>query len=87
MRVSFVIKKGGEKLINLYDSRETNFNNNGIVVLSDVISSHISEELNGSFECELEYSLDEHGEWQHLLGGNIIKADGHSLVYIINLKL
>ena len=63
-------------MINLYDSKETSFNNNGLVVLSDNISCIIEEELNGQFELELEYPLDERGKWKQLLEGNIIKADG-----------
>jgi phage minor structural protein len=44
-------------LINLYDSKEINFNNNGLVVLSDCISCTIIEELNGPYELQLEYPL------------------------------
>jgi len=63
-------------MISLYDSKETAFTNNGLVVLSDTISCLITEELNGIFECELEYPLDERGKWKYLLEGNIVKADG-----------
>ena len=35
-------------MINLYESKATNFNNNGLVVLSDCISCTTTEELNGS---------------------------------------
>jgi phage minor structural protein len=44
-------------MINLYDSKETSFNHNGIVVLNECISCNIPEELNGLFELELEYPL------------------------------
>ena len=63
-------------MINLYDSKCIDFSNNGLVVLSDCISCSIPEELNGLYELELEYPLDEQGKWQYLLEGNIIKADG-----------
>lgn len=65
-------------MINLYDSKTTkdNFNNNGLIVLSDCISCNITEELNGQYELEIEYPLDEYGKWKNLLEHNIIKADG-----------
>ena len=62
-------------MINIYDSKATNFNHNGLVVLSDCIKCTITEELNGSFELELEHPLDEREKWKQLLEGNIIKAD------------
>ena len=63
-------------MINIYDSKATNFNHNGLVVLSDCIICKVTEELNGSFELELEHPLDERGKWKQLLEGNIVKADG-----------
>lgn len=63
-------------MIILYDSKETNFNNNGIVVLNDCMSAPITEELNSQYELEIEYPLDTRGKWKYLLEGNIIKADG-----------
>ena len=63
-------------MINLYDSKEQSFVNNGLVVLGDCISCSITEALNGQYELELEYPFDERGKWKYLLEGNIIKADG-----------
>ena len=63
-------------MISLYDSKETVFTSNGLVVLSDAISCLVTEGLNGSFECAIEYPLDERGKWQYLIEDNIIKADG-----------
>ena len=63
-------------MINVYDSKETDFTKNGLVILSDCISCQVTEELNGAFECNIEYPLDERGKWTYLLEGNIIKADG-----------
>ena len=62
-------------MINLYESKETNFNNNGLVVLSDCISCTTTEELNGMYEVVLEYPIDERGKWEYLLEGNILKVD------------
>ena len=62
-------------MINLYDSKETNFNNNGIVVLNNCISCSVAEELNGTYELTLEYPLDKQNKWQHLTENSIIKAD------------
>lgn len=68
--------KGVKPIINLYNSTETNFTSNGIVVLSDCISALVTEEDNGQFELALEYPLDERGKWKYLIEDNIIKADG-----------
>ena len=62
-------------MINVYDSKGIDFSKNGLIVLSDCISCNINEELNGLYELELEYPLDENGKWKQLLEGNIIKAD------------
>lgn len=71
-------------MINVYDSKCTDFNNNGLVVLNDTISCNATEELNGNYELELEYPLN-NNKWQHLTEGNIIKADGQ--LYRIYHKL
>ena len=63
-------------MINLYDSKETSFNNNGLVVLNDCISCVVEEELNGMLEATIEYPIDDGGKWQYLLEGNIAKIDG-----------
>ena len=65
-------------MINLYDGKTTkgNFNNNGLVVLSDCISCKIIEELNGMYSLDIEYPIDEQGKWKYLLENNIIKVDG-----------
>jgi len=62
--------------INVYDSNETNFDKNGLMVLSDSMSALITEELNGQFELTLEYPLDLREKWHNLIEDNIIKADG-----------
>lgn len=63
-------------MINVYDSREINFTHNGLVVLNDCKVAFVDEELNGKYELELEYPLDDKGKWQHLIEENIVKADG-----------
>ena len=44
-------------MINVYDSNCTDFNNNGIVVLNECISSIVTEELNGMLEATLVYPI------------------------------
>jgi len=63
-------------MINLYDSKETSFNHNGLVVLSDCKAAYVEELLNDNYEIELEYPIDVRGKWQYLVEENIIKADG-----------
>jgi phage-related protein len=63
-------------IISVYDSKCADFNNNGLVVLSDCISCVTEEELNGMYECTIEYPLDKRGKWQYLIEGNIVKVDG-----------
>lgn len=60
----------------VYDSKCINFSNNGLVVLDSPLAVLISEELNGQYELELEYPLDDRGKWAYLIEDNIIKADG-----------
>ena len=42
-------------MINLYDSKCTDFNNNGIASLIDTNKCEVTEELNGEFTIEFEY--------------------------------
>ena len=44
-------------MIILYESDEKEFTSLGIGVLSDAIECVVSEELNGSFELEMEYPI------------------------------
>lgn len=63
-------------VISLYNSTETDFSHNGLVVLSDCKSAFVEEELNGKYELELEYPIDRRGKWAYLIEGNILKSDG-----------
>lgn len=80
-------------MICIYDSKESNFNNNGLVVLNDTISCNIIEELNGQYELELEYPIDERGKWQYLVEENIVKAEGqlfriyHKIKTLTSIKI
>lgn len=57
----------------LYNETETNFENNGIGVLSDVLWAHVQEERNGVFDMEMEYPVT--GIWsKELQDFRIIKA-------------
>lgn len=58
-----------------YDMCETNFNHNGLRILSPK-SGTITETLNGDYSLTLEHPLDDDGAWQSLLEFNIIKACG-----------
>lgn len=60
-------------MICIYDSKETNFNNNGLVALSDCKSFYTTEKLNGEYEVEFEYPLDNKGKWKYILENNIVK--------------
>ena len=41
----------------LYVANETNFNHNGVGVLSDCVSCVVTEERNGGYECEFSYPI------------------------------
>lgn len=58
-----------------YDMCETNFNHNGLRILSPT-SGTITEKLNGDYSLTLEHPIDDDGAWQSLLEFNIIKALG-----------
>ncbi|KOC52463.1 hypothetical protein ADU90_08055 [Clostridium botulinum] len=64
-------------MICIYDKKTTkgNFETNGLGVLDEVISCFITEELNGDYELELEYSAKGR-KAKYLEEWNIIKADG-----------
>lgn len=58
----------------LFDANETEFLTHGIGTLTDAFSCVVTEELNGSFELELEYPIDGiHAE--SLVHSNVILAD------------
>ena len=69
---------GGElsTYLKVYDAAETAFTGNGLCVLNDCMAATITEELNGVYEVEIQYPLDERGKWLNLIEDNIIKADG-----------
>ena len=64
-------------MICIYDKKTTkgNFETNGLGVLDEVISCFVTEELNGDYELELEYSAKGR-KAKYLEEWNIIKAEG-----------
>ncbi|RXM55460.1 endopeptidase [Clostridium tetani] len=60
-------------MINIYDSRETNFKHNGLAVLDSCIRCEVEEELNGYYGLELEYPMFS-TKAKYLIEDNIIKA-------------
>lgn len=61
--------------IQIYDKNTNVFNRNGRV-LNNTLLCYITEELNGTYELELDHPLDARLKWQELKEDNIIKADG-----------
>lgn len=69
-------------MICIYESKENNFNNNGLVVLNDCKSFFTNEKLNGEYTVEFEYPLDIRGKWKYILEGNIVKNNEGQLFRI-----
>lgn len=57
----------------LYEANETNFNHNGLGLLSDVIYFEVEEERNESYEAEMAYPISSR-LYSELKGNRIIKA-------------
>ena len=62
-------------MINIYDSKETNFTHNGLGVLSPS-SAIIYEVLNGEYSLTLIHPIDRYNKWSLLEEDRIIKANG-----------
>lgn len=58
----------------LYSATETNFDNNGIGILSDCVSCEVTEEANGIFELALTYPMDGI-HYEYISDRTIIKAN------------
>lgn len=72
--------------MNIYESTTTNFQNNGLGFLTDIISAKVTEELNGEYTLEFEYVRDG-ALSEYLIEENIIKtktADGTYQLFRIN---
>lgn len=71
--------------MNIYLQNETNFNNNGLGFLSDVLSANVVEELNGDYYLNFIYQQD--GQLsEYLVEENIIKckvSDGSKQLFRI----
>lgn len=61
-------------MITIYDENTTDFNNNGLTVLNEVISAVVEEELNGIYKLELEYPITNSNKWRYIKEGNVIKC-------------
>ncbi|KEI10515.1 endopeptidase [Clostridium sp. K25] len=61
-------------MIVVYDSKEENFEHNGLVVLDKCMRCEVTEELNGLYELELEYPIYNNSKCEYLIEDNIIKA-------------
>ena len=71
--------------MNIYLQNETNFNNNGIGFLTDVLSANVPESLNGDYYLTMKYQLNGHLA-DYLVEENIIKckvADGSKQLFRI----
>ena len=61
--------------ISVFDSKETDFEHNGLRVLSPTMCE-ITEELNGAYELTLTHPIDTNNNWLYLNEFNIIKTQG-----------
>ena len=57
----------------LYNATETNFDHNGIGILSACVSCEVTEEANGIFELAMQYPMDGI-HYEHIADRAIIKA-------------
>lgn len=62
-------------MITIYDSKETNFEHNGLGVLNPNLCL-IREYLNGEYSLSLKHPIDRNGKWELLEQDRIIKANG-----------
>lgn len=60
-------------MINVYESKEIDFEHNGLAILDNCIRCEVEEELNGFYGLELEYTIFPN-KAKYLIEDNIIKA-------------
>lgn len=72
-------------MLTIYNEFTTNFNNNGIGILRDVISANIIEELNGCYELEMEYPIKGYLS-EEIKEGNVIKARSVESYQLFRIK-
>lgn len=74
--------------MNIYLKDTTNFDNNGLGFLIDVVTAYVTEEINGDYSLNLEYVMD--GKLsEYLVNENIIKCkvyDGTNQLFVIKDK-
>lgn len=71
--------------MNIYHDNTTNFNNNGLGFLTDIISASVVDEINGEYSLTIEYPINGHLS-EYLVEENYIKcqvADGTKQIFII----
>lgn len=69
----------------IYESTETNFTNNGLGYLKDVLSANVNDKLNGDYSLTFEYPMNAKLN-EYIVEGNYIKckvADGTYQVFMI----
>lgn len=57
----------------IYTKDTTNFNNNGLGFLTDVINCYVIDEINGNYQLNMEYAINGHLS-EYLVEENIIKC-------------
>lgn len=62
-------------MIQIYDVNNTNYENNGDIVLTP-ISATIHPILNGAWEAELVHPIDKEGRWKHIVEEAVVKMPG-----------
>jgi len=72
-------------VLTIYDRFETNFDNNGIGILKDVINAKITEELNGQYDLEFEYPIRANLA-SEIKEGNIVKAKSVESYQLFRIK-
>lgn len=72
-------------MLTIYNEFTTDFNNNGIGILRDVISAKITEELNGGYELEMEYPAKGYLA-EEIKEGNIIRAKSVESYQLFRIK-
>lgn len=70
----------------IYNKETTNFNNNGLGILTDVINAEVTEVLNGEMSLSFEYPLGSHLS-NYLVEENIVKANvGEGNLQLFRIK-
>jgi phage minor structural protein len=64
-------------MITVYDSKETNFNNNGVCILDPIVKNcKVTESLNSEYILDIEVTKDKSEKYKYITEFCIIKVDG-----------